>query len=91
MSERLKRKVGDLLVTNTAMATIALVLMDELMMVEGKKDSIEELRNAVTRKLKNAEISGLGYEDQTKLVSRTLLVINDFFDRQKEKINPPKS
>jgi ABC-type transport system involved in cytochrome bd biosynthesis fused ATPase/permease subunit len=80
MTEQLKRKLGDMLVATTAMAAIAQVLMRRTIETSGDQTEMTTLREEVVRKLKNAEIEQLGYDQQAKLISRALEVADKFFD-----------
>lgn len=81
MTEQLERKLGDMLVATTAMAAIAQVLMRRTIDTLSAETEMTTLREEVVRKLKNAEIEQLGYDQQAKLISRALEVADKFFDR----------
>jgi pyruvate-formate lyase-activating enzyme len=86
MTEHLKRKLGDLLVTATAMSAVAHALMHRLMPGYDDEADLDALRDVIARKLKNADIEGLDYDQQTKLISRSIESADAFLEIYKTKI-----
>lgn len=85
MLEDLKRKLGNLLVSNTALSCIANSLMDEVTHSDNSKDRMQALRSAAIMKLKNTTIEGIDYDQQAVLVARALETVDIYFDNQMAK------
>jgi len=84
--DRHRKQKGDLLVGITAMSSVANLLMAQWISDGHTEAELDELIAAFTLYLKNASIEGLDYNQQAKLIGRSVETGVSFFESFREKV-----
>jgi len=86
LSEAKKKAMGDLLVAVTVYTGVAQILMQRMLRTGTDEAEIDDLNQALRRRLKGLEIQGLQYDQQAQLVGRAIADGDRFFETYRNKI-----
>lgn len=83
--------MGDMLVAITLYHGISEILMQRVLRTGATEAEIDDLKQALRRRLKGLDIQGLEYDQQAQLIGRAIADGDTFFETSRRKLRAKNS